>query len=73
MHRRGLHKRTVHRWHGLTAILTMVMMRRAMHCMAALHCLFWRRRGTAVECVRGQSDREYHSKHWRNQPHCLLA
>jgi hypothetical protein len=31
MHRRGLHKRSMHRRHGFAAILTMVAVRRAMH------------------------------------------
>jgi len=55
MHGCDLHKRPVRGWHGLAAILTVVTMRRAMHRIAALHRLFWRRRGTAVECVRCES------------------
>jgi hypothetical protein len=66
MQRRGPHKRGVHRWHGLAAILTMVTMRRAMHCVAALHRLFWRCRGLTVECISRECDREHCQKKWPN-------
>ncbi len=62
MHRRGLHKWSVHRGHGLAAILTVAAARRTVHRLAALHRLFWRRRGLAVECIYSQSDVRFLSR-----------
>jgi hypothetical protein len=64
MYGRGLHKRSVHRWHGLTAILTVMTVRRARHRIAALHRLFRCRRGTAVEGILRESDCENRQKEW---------
>ena len=69
MHRRGLHKRSVHRWHGLAAILTMVTVRRAMHRLAALHGLFGRSHGRAVKRVDRESDRDQRRKKCPSKTH----
>jgi len=62
MHRHRLHKRSMHRGHGFAAIHPLVMVRRAVHRIAAPHCLFWRRGSLAVECIRPESNREYRQK-----------
>src|SRR5882762_7548312 len=64
LHRGGLHKRSVYRWHGLAAILRVMAVRRARHRIAALHSLFWRDRRTAVKRVRCKSDCDHHQKEW---------
>ena len=64
-----LHKRSVHRWHGLTAILSVMAVRRARHRIATLHRLFGRRRGTAVKCIGGERDCQYRQKNWLCQTH----
>jgi hypothetical protein len=69
MHGGGLHKRSVHRWHGFAAILSVMTVRRALHRMAALHRLFRRRRGAAVECIRRESGCKYRQKNWLSQTH----
>jgi hypothetical protein len=56
MHRGGLHKRSVHRLHGLATILSVMPGRRARQRIAALHRLFRRRRGATVEGVPRESD-----------------
>jgi len=58
MYRCSLHKRRVHRWHGFAAILTVVTVRRALHRVTALHRFLSGVRGTAVERIGGQRDRE---------------
>jgi len=67
-----LYKRSVHRWHGFAAILRAMTVRRARHRFAALHRLFRRCRGTAVKCVRRESDRQYRQKNWLSQTHPWL-
>jgi hypothetical protein len=69
MHGGGLHKRSVHRRHGLAAILSVMPVRRARHRIAALHRLFWRRRSTTVKCIRRESDCQYGQKNWLSQTH----
>ena len=69
MYRRGLHKRSVHRWHGLAAILSMVAVRRAMHRLAALHGLLGRSHGRAVERVDCENDRERRRKKCPSKTH----
>jgi hypothetical protein len=64
MHGGGLHKRSVHRRHGLAAILSVMTVRRARHRIATLHRLFWRRRGAAVECICREGDCEDRNKEW---------
>jgi hypothetical protein len=69
MHGRRLYKRSVRRWHGLAAILTMVAVRRTMHGVAALYRLCWRRRRPTVECIRSERDREDRPKKWPGYMH----
>jgi hypothetical protein len=69
MHGGGLHKKTVHRWHGFAAMLSVMTVRRARHRIATLHRLFGRRRGTALECICRERDRQYHQKNWLSQTH----
>jgi len=68
MHGGRLHKRSVHRLHGLATILSVMPVRRARHGIAALHRLFCRR-GTAVECIRRESDCQHRQKNWLSQTH----
>jgi hypothetical protein len=51
MHGRGLHKRCVHRGHGLAAILLVMALWCARHGVAALHRLLGRGRALAIECI----------------------
>jgi hypothetical protein len=72
--RRRLHKWTMRRWHSLAAIHGMVthlvvMVRRAMHCLAALHRLCFGRHGLAVEGIRPESDCEYGHQEWLAYTH----
>jgi len=69
MHGGRLHKRSVHRLHGLAAILSMMPVRRARHRIAALHRLFRRRRDTAVERIRRESGCQHCQKNWPSQTH----
>ena len=69
MHGGGLHKRSVHRRHGLAAILSVMTIRRARHRIATLHCLLGCRRGTAVECIRSERDCQYRKKKWPSRTH----
>jgi hypothetical protein len=62
MHQRGLNKGSVHRWHRLATILTMMTLRRARHRVAALHRLFRRRHAAAVKRIRHQSEGEHRHK-----------
>ena len=74
VHGQGLHKGSMHRGHGLAAILTMfVAVRRARHRVAALHRLFRRRRGAAVECISRESDCEHHDQNWLGKAHHGVA
>lgn len=69
MHGGRLHKRSVHRGHSLAAILSVMTVRRARHRIAALHRLFWCRRGAAVERARRKSDCQHRQKNWLGQTH----
>jgi len=69
MHARRLHKWSVHRCHGLAAILSVMTVRRARHGIAALHGLFWRRRGTAIERICGERHYQNREKNWLSQTH----
>ncbi len=69
MHGGGLHKRSVHRWHGFAAILSLMSVRRARHRIATLHRLFGRRRGIAVERIRHKRDCQYRQNNWHSQTH----
>jgi hypothetical protein len=69
MHRRGLHKRSMHRWHGLAAILAVMTVRRALHRIATFHRLFGRRRTTTIDGIRRESNRERRQKNWLSKIH----
>ncbi len=73
VHGGGLHKWSVHSRHGPAAILSVMAVRRARHRIAALHRLFGRRRGAAVECIRCKSDYEHRQKNWSSKTHHPLT
>jgi hypothetical protein len=75
VYRRWLHEGSVHRWHGLATILTLMAARCARHRSAALHCLLRRRNRTAVQRIRSQSDNQRHHynrlENFSHQPNVL--
>ncbi|MGA7626194.1 MAG: hypothetical protein WCA91_21725 [Candidatus Acidiferrales bacterium] len=54
-----LHEWSVHRRHGLAAILTVMTVRRTRHGSTTLHGLLGRRYGPTVERIRCESDHDY--------------
>ena len=67
--RRMLIEGNMRRRHGLATILMTVVVRRAPHRVAALHCLFRRTHADTVECIRRESDGHCREKDSPYQPH----
>jgi hypothetical protein len=70
MHGGGLHKRGVHRRHGLAAILPMMASGRTGHRVAAPHRLLRVGCGSTVEGIRCERDDEQWQKNWFCESHC---
>jgi hypothetical protein len=70
---RDLHKGRVHRGHGLAAILAVISLRGARHRIAALHRLFWRSHGVAIERVYPKQDCHDRDQDWIRNSHCFKA
>jgi hypothetical protein len=66
---RGLHKRRMHRRHGLAAILTLMSLRGARHRIAALHRLFLRRHTIAIERIYPKQNRHDRDQNWLRKAH----
>ena len=69
MHGGGLHKRGVHRRHGLAAILPMMASGRTGHRVAALHRLLRVGCGSTVEGIRCERGHEQWQQNWFCESH----